>query len=116
MKNHAAYLCGRFDGELLSAETDLDHMHLLVSMPPDVALSRLVGTLKTQMSKDVRREYGAYVKQYLWGDSSFWSGSYFISSAGTTSMEKVKEYIQSQRTDEHKRRYVKSGMYAKKRK
>ena len=45
MKNHAAYLCGRFGGEMVSAETDEDHIHLLVSMPPDVAPSRLVATL-----------------------------------------------------------------------
>ena len=114
MKNHAAYLCGRFEGELLSAETDRDHMHLLVSMPPDVAPSRLVTTLKTQLSKEVRAEYREHVRKYLWEDSSFWSSSYFIASTGTTVLEKVREYIDSQRTEEHKRKYVKSGKYSKK--
>lgn len=28
-------------------------------------------------------------------------------------MEKVKEYIESQRTDEHKRKYIKTGKYKK---
>ena len=115
MKGHAAYLCGRFEGELVAAETDRDHVHLLVSMPPDVAPSRLVMTLKTQLSKEVRSAYGEYVKKYLWGDAPFWTASYFIASTGTTVMEKVKEYIESQRTDEHKRKYVKSGKYRKKR-
>lgn len=114
MKNHAAYLCGRFEGELLSAETDADHMHLLVSMPPDVAPSRLIGTLKTQLSKEVRSAYPAHVKKYLWGDTGFWSNSYFIASTGTTSLERIKAYIQNQRTDEHKRKYVWSGKYVKK--
>lgn len=115
MKEHAAYLCGRFGGELISAETDEDHIHLLVSMPPDVAPSRLVTTLKTQLSKEVRSEYTAHVRKYLWGDAPFWSSSYFIASTGTAVMEKVKEYIEGQRTEEHKRKYVKSGRYAKKR-
>ena len=114
MKNHAAYLCGRFDGEMLSAETDRDHMHLLVSMPPDVTTSRLVGTLKTQLSKEVRNYYGEHIQKYLWGDAPFWSNSYFIASTGTTSLEKVREYIDSQRTEEHKRKYIKSGKYSKK--
>ena len=114
MKNHAAYLCGRFDGELISAETDADHIHLLVSMPPDIAPSKLVGTLKTQLSKEVRSEYSEHVKKYLWGDAPFWSNSYFIATTGTTVMEKVKEYIESQRTDAHKRKYEKTGRYAKK--
>ena len=115
MKNHAAYLCGRFGGELVSAETDEDHIHLLVSMPPDVAPSRLVATLKTQLSKEVRAEYTEHVRKYLWGDAPFWSNSYFIATTGTTVMEKVKEYIENQRTEEHKRKYVKSGRYVKKR-
>ena len=114
MKAHAAYLCGRFEGELISAETDRDHIHLLVSMPPDVAPSRLVMTLKTQLSKEVRSTYAEHVKKYLGGDAPFWTASYFIASTGTTVMEKVKEYIESQRTDEHRRKYVKSGKYAKK--
>ncbi|WP_081667376.1 IS200/IS605 family transposase [Butyrivibrio sp. MB2005] len=29
MKNHAAYLCGRMDCDMLSAETDEDHIHML---------------------------------------------------------------------------------------
>ena len=115
MKKHAAYLCGRFGGELISAETDEDHIHLLVSMPPDTAPSRLVTTLKTQLSKEVRSEYAEHVRKYLWGDAPFWSSSYFIASTGTTVMEKVKEYIEGQRTEEHQRKYVKSGRYAKKR-
>ena len=114
MKDHAAYLCGRFGGDLLSAETDRDHMHLLVSMPPDVAPSRLVTTLKTQLSKEVRAEYREHVRKFPWGDSSFWSSSYFIASTGSTVLEKVREYIDSQRTEEHKRKYVRSGKYSKK--
>ena len=114
MKNHAAYLCGRSGGDLISAETDRDHIHLLVSMPPDVAPSRLVTTLKTQLSKEVRLEYTDHIQQYLWGDAPFWSSSYFIATTGTAVMEKVKEYIESQRTEEHKRKYVKSGRYSQK--
>ena len=45
------------------------------------------------------------------GDAPFWSNSYFIASTGTTVMEKVKEYIEKQKTEEHKRKYVKSGRY-----
>ena len=115
MKEHAAYLCGRFNGELLSAETDRDHMHLLVSMPPDIMPSRLIGTLKTQLSKEVRSAFKEDVQKYLWGDAPFWSDSYFIATTGTASPEKIREYVDSQRTEEHKRKYVKSGRYAKKR-
>lgn len=58
MKNYAAYLCGRMNSELISAETDVDHMHLLISMPPDVAPVKLINSLKSQLSKEVRNTYG----------------------------------------------------------
>ena len=57
MKNYAAYLCGRMNSELISAETDADHMHLLISMPPDVAPVKLINSLKSQLSKEVRNTY-----------------------------------------------------------
>ena len=110
MKNHAAYLCGRMDCTLISAETDEDHMHLLVSMPPDVAPVRLINSLKTQLSKEVRATYASHVERYLWKDS-FWSASYFCATTGSVSMETVRSYIESQRTSEHKRKYTKSGKY-----
>ena len=113
MKNHAAYLCGRYGGDMISSETDKDHIHLLVSMPPDVAPSRLVTTLKTQLSKEIRMTYSEHVRKYLWGEAPFWSSSYFIATTGSAVMEKVKEYIESQRCEEHRRKYVKSGKYSK---
>ena len=112
MKNLADYLCDSLNCELISAETDEDHIHLLVSMPPDVAPVRLINSLKTQLSKEVRVTYRDHVEKYLWKDS-FWSASYFIATTGSVSMETVKSYIESQRTDEHKRKYVKSGKYSK---
>ena len=115
MKNHAAYLCGRFEGEMLSAETDRDHIHMLVSLPPDVAPSKLVTTLKTHLSKEVRSVYRDQIEKQLWGEN-FWSSSYFIATTGTTVLENVKQYIESQRTDEHKRKYEKSGKYSKQKK
>ena len=115
MKNHAGYLCQLFDGEMISAETDRDHIHMLVSMPPEVAPTKLVTILKTQLSKEIRAAFREEIEKQLWGNA-FWSSSYFIATTGTTSMEKVKEYIESQRTDDHKRKYEKSGRYAKKKK
>ena len=113
MKNHAAYLCGRMGCDMLSAETDRDHMHLLISMPPDVAPVRLINMLKSGLSREVHLKYKAHIEKYLWGDSPFWSASYFCSTTGSVSLETVKKYIEEQRTDDHKRKYEKSGKYAK---
>lgn len=120
MKRRAAELCNGMGGSLISAETDVDHIHLLVEMPPQVRPSDLIRVIKTQLSRETHRvpEYDAYIKQYLYGDAPLWSPSYFIATTGTTVLEKVKDYIDSQRTDEHHQKYskyVKSGLYRKNR-
>lgn len=74
---------------------------------PDICVTAL------ELSKEVRSYYLEEVKKYFWEDTPFWSNSYFIATTGTTVMEKVKEYIESQRTDEHKRKYIKTGKYKK---
>ena len=89
MKNYAAYLCGRMNSELISAETDVDHMHLLISMPPDVAPVKLINSLKSQLSKEVRNTYRSHVEKYLWGDSPFWSASYFCATTGSVSLSAI---------------------------
>lgn len=115
MKDLCEQICKEHDGELLSAETDKDHIHLLVSMPPQERPSDLIRVLKTQTSKKVHqnKEFDRYVKQYLFGNVPLWSPSYFIATTGGATIEKVKEYVESQRTNGHKRKYEKTGKYRK---
>jgi len=107
MKLYIAQLCAKSRCELISAETDMDHIHLLVSMPPDIAPSALVTVLKSQTSRMVHIRYASHVKKYLCGNAPFWSNSYFAVTTCTSVLEKVKEYIDSQRTEEHQRKYLK---------
>ena len=115
MKEHCAYLLNRQGGSLISAETDSDHMHLLMELPPSVAPAGMVKILKTQLSKECHTRFSEHLSQYLYGDKTpLWSSSYFLATTGSTVMEKVKDYINSQRTDDHKRKYEKTGKYSKK--
>ena len=95
LKEHIAYLCGRFGAELLTAETDRDHIHLLVSMTPTTAPSDLIRVLKTQTSREIHQDerMDGHVKKYIYGKAPLWQPSYFIATTGTTVMEKVREYI-----------------------
>ena len=107
LKNHIGYLCTRFDAELLTAETDRDH----------VAPAGLIRVLKTQTAREIHQDpqMDAHVKKYIYGDAPLWQPSYFVATTGTTVMEKVREYIDSQQTEEHRRKYEKTGRYSKKR-
>lgn len=109
----AGQLCTGYGGELISGETDKDHIHLLVSLPPSKNLTDVIRSLKTQLSKEIhaRPEYDRIVKKYTYGNAPLWSSSYFVATTGSVSMDVVKKYIEEQRTDEHKRKYEKRSKY-----
>ena len=111
LKGHIGYLCTRFDAELLTAETDRDHIHMLISMPPKVAPAGLIRVLKTQTAREIHQDpqMDAHVKKYIYGDAPLWQPSYFVATTGTTVMEKVREYIDSQQTEEHYEALVSRG-------
>lgn len=113
MVREAGRLCKGYGGELIQGETDRDHIHLLVSLPPKACVGNAVRNLKTQLSRAVHStpEYDSYVKQYIYGDAPLWSPSYFVASTGSVSLEHVKAYIEGQRTVEHKRKYEKQSSY-----
>ena len=89
-------LCGDFRAELTEFNGERDHVHLLVRYPPQVALSKLVGSLKGVSARLLRKEYPDHIHKYLWGDH-FWSPSYFAASAGGAPLQIVKEYIENQK-------------------
>jgi len=91
-------VCADFGGTLDEFDGEADHLHLLVSMPPKVAPSTLVNSLKGVSSRHLRRQRFPEVRRALWGEH-FWSPSYFVSSTGSASLDRVKAYIQQQRTN-----------------
>jgi len=109
----AKRLCIGYGGELISGQTDKDHIHLLISLPPQASPAIIVRSLKTQLSKEIHAHpvHGPYVKQYIYGNAPLWSDSYFIATTGSVSMETVMQYIENQRTDNHKRKYQKKSSY-----
>jgi putative transposase len=89
-------VCTDFDAELREFNGEGDHVHLLVHYPPQVALSRLVNSLKGVASRRLRVEYASHIRRYLWG-GHLWSPSYFAGSCGGAPVSVVREYIENQK-------------------
>jgi REP-associated tyrosine transposase len=70
-----------------------DPIHLLVSVPPDVAVSVLVQRLKGRSSRRLQEEFGELKRQY-WG-RHLWARGYFGVSTGNVTDEIIKQYIES---------------------
>ncbi|MCP8995008.1 IS200/IS605 family transposase [Rothia sp. P3C3.S176] len=88
-------VCQRFDVVVDEFNTNQDHAHLLITYPPKVSLSTLIGAIKTNTAKRVRAAGFEEVQRALWGEH-FWSPSYFVASTGGAPLEKVRVYVQQQ--------------------
>ncbi|TXE13705.1 IS200/IS605 family transposase [Algoriphagus aquimarinus] len=58
-----------------------DHVHLLVSVPPKISISQLMGTLKGKIAIKLFKSYPKLKKKPYWGNR-FWARGYFVNTVG----------------------------------
>ena len=92
-------------GELIELNTDIDHIHLIVSLRPDQQPSKMVCIIIAQFSKYLKSKFRAEIAKVL-RCPHIWSPSYFIATTGGVTLEVLKEYVKSQQTDEHHKKYL----------
>lgn len=90
-------VCQDFQAELVEFNGEGDHVHLLVSYPPKIAISRLVNSLKGVSSRLLRKKKYPTITASLWGNQ-LWSPSYFAGSCGGASLQVLTNYIENQKT------------------
>jgi putative transposase len=86
-------VCADFGAKLVELDGQDDHVHLLVTYPPQVAVARLVNSLKGVSARRLRQRYRMRTHR-----EHLWSPSYFAVSAAGASPETVGSYIRQQRT------------------
>lgn len=82
------------DCELIEYEIMEDHVHILVSIPPQVPLTSYLKTIKGTSSNILRNKYSELKSRI----PTLWTHSYYVSTTGGVNLEKVKEYIENQET------------------
>lgn len=93
-----AVVCADFDCELVEFNGEDDHVHLLITYPPTVQLSRLVNSLKGVSARRLRQEF-PQLHRRLWR-GHLWSPSYFAGSVGGAPLAVLRRYIEQQRRPE----------------
>jgi putative transposase len=88
-------VCADFEATLLEFNGEDDHVHLLVSYPPKVAVSHLVNSLKGVSSRLLRQARPDISDRYWNG--GLWSASYFASSVGEAPISALRKYIDQER-------------------
>ena len=88
-------LCKKWDVNILEFRGEEDHIHLLLSMHPNIMPSKLINSLKTVTSRLVRKEYKKHFAKYYW-IPKLWTRAYCLVSAGGASLDVLKKYIEKQ--------------------
>ena len=80
--------------EIIEVNTDVDHVHILLSIPPKISVSEVVKMVKAKTGLAMRRKFPFLDKVY-WGTGGIWSIGYFVSTVGITE-ETIRKYVQMQ--------------------
>ena len=86
-------LCERKHVEIIEANACKDHIHMLVKIPPKIAVSDFMGYLKGKSSLMIFDQHANL--KYKYGNRHFWCRGYYVDTVGRN--EKViQEYIKGQ--------------------
>ena len=83
--------------EVLELNVQLDHIHLVMSIPPKCAVSSVMGFLKGKLSLRLFQRYEKLGKRY-WG-RHLWARGYCVSTVGLNEQQ-IREYVKWQEKKE----------------
>jgi len=77
--------------KIVAMETDRDHCHLFLNVPPTYSPADVMVKVKGGTSKILREKF-----PHLKRMPSLWARSYFVSTAGNVSSQTMKRYVEMQ--------------------
>ena len=87
-------ICRTHDIEILKGHIRPDHVHLLLSVPPPLAPSRVMKLIKGKTSHHMLSDFRR-LKREFWG-RHLWARGYFVCSSGNVTDEVIRQYIENQ--------------------
>jgi putative transposase len=94
-------ICHTYSVQILRGHVSKDHIHLLISAPPQLSVSKLVQYLKGKTSRKLLQE-DQRLKKLFWGNH-LWARGFFAVSSGTVTDEQIMAYIEGEDEDAEKR-------------
>ncbi|MBQ3009564.1 MAG: IS200/IS605 family transposase [Oscillospiraceae bacterium] len=90
-------LCEYKKVEIIEAHAMPDHIHMLVSIPPKLAVSDFVGYLKGKSTLMIFERHANM--KYKYGRRVFWAKGYYVSTVGGNK-KAIEEYIRNQEMED----------------
>ena len=79
--------------ERIEAQACLDHIHMLVSIPPYLSVAQFMGYLKGKSSLMIFQKFGNM--KFAYRNREFWCKGYYVDTVGKNT-KAIKEYIENQ--------------------
>ena len=89
--------CKSMDITIIKGAISKDHVHVLISCPPSISISKIVQQIKGKSSRVLLHEYKDLKRRY-WGQH-LWASGYFCRSVGVITDKIIKEYIENQQDE-----------------
>ena len=84
-------ICKENQVEIIRCNISGNHVHIYVSIPPYLSVSKLVQYLKGKSSRKIQQEFPELRKRY-WGQH-LWAVGYFVRTSGNVTDQMIKDYI-----------------------
>ena len=80
--------------ELVELNVQIDHVHLLIMIPPKLAVSSFVGMVKGKTGSRILSKYRNFKRFPYWGNH-FWSEGFCVDTVGLDE-DKIRKYVKYQ--------------------
>ena len=77
----------------------LDHVHIMIAIPPKYAVSQVIGYIKGKSAIHLARVYGERRRNYV--GQHFWARGYFVSTVGRDEAV-IRDYIRNQEKEDQR--------------
>lgn len=81
-----------------------DHVHMMISIPPKISVSQVVGYIKGKSAIHIARVYAERKRNFV--GQHFWARGYFVSTVGRDE-EVIRQYIRHQEKEDQRREQLK---------
>jgi putative transposase len=98
MERDIRMLCEWKGCEIMEMNIQIDHVHMVVSIPPKVSVSEFMGTIKGKLAIKIFKSYPDLKKKPYWGNH-FWARGYFANTVGLDE-EMIRKYVKYQEEEE----------------
>jgi len=90
--------CDRANCEIIELNVQVDHVHLLVKVPPKISISDLLGMLKGRTAIRIFKKFRNLRKRPYWGNH-FWAKGYCVDTVGLNE-DMIRKYVKYQEEKE----------------